>query len=125
MIKYVTGDIFKSDVEAIVNTVNTEGIMGKGLALQFKKRFPDNFKAYEKFCKDGLLFVGNMFIFPTNALSGPRYIINFPTKKSWKNKSKIEDPPRAVFAGAGHPSLENSFHCHPTSWLRFGWPVME
>ena len=91
MIKYVTGDIFKSDVEAIVNTVNTEGIMGKGLALQFKKRFPDNFKAYEKFCKDGLLFVGNMFIFPTNALSGPRYIINFPTKKSWKNKSKIED----------------------------------
>ena len=91
MIKYVTGDIFKSDVEAIVNTVNTEGIMGKGLALQFKKRFPDNFKAYEKFCKDGLLFVGNMFIFPTNALSGQRYIINFHTKKSWKNKSKIED----------------------------------
>lgn len=91
MITYVSGDIFKSNVEAIVNTVNTQGIMGKGLALQFKKRFPDNFKAYEKYCKSGQLFIGNMFIFQTNTLSGPRYIINFPTKKSWKNKSKIED----------------------------------
>lgn len=91
MIKFVSDDIFKTTAEAIVNTVNTEGIMGKGLALQFKKRFPENFKAYEKACKAGDVVIGKMFISPSGMLVGPKIIINFPTKKSWRNKSSIED----------------------------------
>ena len=91
MITYTCGDIFSSNATAIVNTVNTEGIMGKGLALQFKKRFPDNFKAYEKACKDGHVSIGKMFIFTSNTLEGSRLIINFPTKKLWRNKSSLAD----------------------------------
>lgn len=91
MIRFVEGDIFKADVDALVNTVNTEGIMGKGLALQFKKKYPDNFNAYAKACAEGRVTLGSMFTFDTNALTGPKYIINFPTKKHWRNKSSLQD----------------------------------
>ncbi len=91
MITYTTGDIFEAKTEAIVNTVNIEGVMGKGLALQFKKRFPENFKAYAKACKNGGLSMGKMFTHYEQHLAGGHYIINFPTKKSWRNKSRIED----------------------------------
>jgi O-acetyl-ADP-ribose deacetylase (regulator of RNase III) len=90
-IKYLKGDILNSQTEALVNTVNCVGVMGKGIALQFKKAFPDNFKAYAKACRYGDVLPGKMFIFENNDLSGPKYIINFPTKRHWKGKSRIED----------------------------------
>src|ERR1700704_6302248 len=83
------GDLLKTPAEALVNTVNTVGIMGKGIALQFKLAFPDNYAAYEAACKRGEVQIGNMFVFRRE--NYPRFIINFPTKKHWKGKSRMED----------------------------------
>ena len=80
MIETSSGDILAADAEALVNTVNCVGIMGRGIALQFRKAFPDNFKAYEAVCKRGELHPGQMFVFETGGLTNPRYIINFPTR---------------------------------------------
>jgi O-acetyl-ADP-ribose deacetylase (regulator of RNase III) len=91
MIELTQGDILKANAEALVNTVNCVGIMGRGIALQFRKAFPDNFKAYEAACKAQLVQPGNMFIHDLNRLYNPRFIINFPTKRHWKSKSRIED----------------------------------
>jgi O-acetyl-ADP-ribose deacetylase (regulator of RNase III) len=91
MIRYVRGDILAAQTEALVNTVNCVGVMGKGVALQFKKAFPDNFKAYAKACHYGDVVPGKMFVVENKELAGPKYIINFPTKRHWKGKSKIED----------------------------------
>lgn len=91
MIEYKQGDILSEDVEAIVNTVNCVGVMGRGLALQYKNKFPDNFKAYAKACKQEEVIPGKMFTTQTGQLTNPKYIINFPTKRHWKGKSKIED----------------------------------
>ena len=91
MIERVSGNLLEADVEALVNTVNTVGVMGKGIALQFKKAFPDNFKAYKRACESGKLVPGSVFVFETGLLSGPRYIINFPTKRHWKGASRLED----------------------------------
>ncbi len=91
-IEFRTGDILSRDldVEALVNTVNCVGIMGRGIALQFKNAFPDNFKAYAAACKRDEVQPGRMFVFETGRLM-PKYIINFPTKRHWKGKSRIED----------------------------------
>lgn len=83
------GDLLKTPADALVNTVNTVGVMGKGIALQFKLAFPDNYAAYEAACKRGEVQIGKMFVFRRE--KNPRFIINFPTKKHWKGKSKIED----------------------------------
>ena len=91
MIEYTTGDLLKSDADALVNTVNCVGVMGRGIALQFKKAFPDNFKAYKAACDREDVRPGKMFVFERQELVGPRYIINFPTKRHWKGKSRIED----------------------------------
>jgi O-acetyl-ADP-ribose deacetylase (regulator of RNase III) len=91
MITLVRGDLLSDDAEAIINTVNTEGVMGKGIALQFKKRFPANFQAYRAACKRREVQLGSMFVVPTGSLSGPRYIINFPTKGHWRTKSSLAD----------------------------------
>lgn len=91
MIELTQGDILKADVEALVNTVNCVGIMGRGIALQFRKAFPENFKAYEAACKAHQVQPGKMFIYDLNRLYNPRFIINFPTKRHWKGKSRIED----------------------------------
>lgn len=91
MIKYVAGNIFDSDSEAIVNTVNCVGVMGRGIALQFKKQYPDNFKAYELACKRDEIVPGKMFVFELNQLINPKYIVNFPTKRHWRSASRIED----------------------------------
>lgn len=91
MIEYKNGDIFNQDVEAIINTVNCVGIMGRGLALQFKNKYPKNFKEYEIACKKEVIKPGIMFVHQTGQLTNPKYIINFPTKRHWKGKSKIED----------------------------------
>lgn len=89
-IELKTGDLFKAGTDAIVNTVNCVGIMGRGVALQFKKAYPANFRAYEVACKLGEVQPGRMFVFETGKFS-PRFIINFPTKRHWRGKSRIED----------------------------------
>ena len=89
MLKFTTGNIIKCETEAIVNSVNTQGIMGKGIALAFKNAYPDNFKIYEKACKEGTIDIGKLLITETGELF-PKYIINFPTKKHWRNPSKYE-----------------------------------
>lgn len=86
-----SGNLLEADVEALVNTVNTVGVMGKGIALQFRQTFPDNFTAYAAACKQGRVEPGAMFVTETGALTHPRYIINFPTKRDWRAKSKMED----------------------------------
>ena len=91
MIYKAEGDLLSTDAEALVNTVNTVGVMGKGIALQFKQAFPDNYAAYATACKRGEVEVGKMFVFHRNTLSNPRIIINFPTKKHWRAKSRIQD----------------------------------
>lgn len=91
MIEYKTGDMLREDVEALVNTVNCVGVMGRGIALQFRKAFPDNFKAYEAACRHEEVAPGRMFVFATGWMTNPKYIINFPTKRHWKGKSRIED----------------------------------
>lgn len=91
MIKSVTGNLLKAEAEALVNTVNCVGVMGKGIALQFKQAFPENFKEYEKECKNGKMRIGKNFVFNTGKLFPPKYIINFPTKRHWKGKSKLDD----------------------------------
>jgi O-acetyl-ADP-ribose deacetylase (regulator of RNase III) len=91
MIEFRTGDILDADVEALVNTVNCVGIMGRGIALQFKNNFPENFKAYKAACEREEVQPGAMFVFETGTLTNPKYIINFPTKRHWRGKSRIED----------------------------------
>jgi len=91
MIEYKKGDIITEDVEALVNTVNCVGIMGRGIALQFKNTFPENFKSYAVACKRNEVQPGRMFVFETHRLMNPRYIINFPTKRHWRGKSRIQD----------------------------------
>lgn len=91
MIEYKTGDIFAEDVEALVNSVNCVGVMGRGIALQFKHRFPENFDAYAHACEREEVQPGRMFVFETGQLTNPRYIINFPTKRHWRGKSRIAD----------------------------------
>lgn len=91
MIHYKHGDILAEDAEALVNTVNCVGIMGRGIALQFKNAFPENFKAYAAACKREDVQPGRMFVYETGRLTNPRYIINFPTKRHWRGKSRMED----------------------------------
>lgn len=89
MIKYITGNLFDTEAEAIVNTVNTAGVMGKGIALQFKMLFPENFKKYKKACDAGEVKIGHMFVTEEQTMwSGKRIIINFPTKNNWKHPSE-------------------------------------
>ena len=81
MIEFKVGDLFAEDAEALVNTVNCVGVMGRGVALQFKRAFPENFKAYAERCKRNEMRPGEVFVFETANLGTPRYIINFPTKR--------------------------------------------
>ena len=91
MIEFKSGDIFQEDAEALVNTVNCKGVMGRGIALEFKKRFPDNFAAYVDACERKDVKPGCMFVFETGQMISPRYIINFPTKRHWRAKSRMQD----------------------------------
>lgn len=89
MITESKGNLLKAPVEALVNTVNTQGVMGKGIALQFKKAFPEMYKEYAAMAKNGEIRLGRMHVWSTQALVGPKYIINFPTKGHWREKSRI------------------------------------
>ena len=91
MIEITRGDILTANAEALVNTVNCVGVMGRGIALQFRKAFPENFKVYESACEREEVRPGRMLIFETGLLTGPRYVINFPTKRHWKGKSQMTD----------------------------------
>lgn len=91
MIEYKHGDILQADAEALVNTVNCVGVMGRGIALQFKKSFPENFKAYAVACKQEEVQPGSLFVFETGQPTHPRYIINFPTKRHWRSASRMQD----------------------------------
>jgi O-acetyl-ADP-ribose deacetylase (regulator of RNase III) len=84
------GDLLSADAEALVNTVNTVGVMGKGVALQFRKAFPENYRAYQRACKRGDVQPGRMFVYEMGQLTGPRLIINFPTKRHWRGKARME-----------------------------------
>ena len=86
MITYTTGNLLEADTEALVNTVNTVGVMGKGIALQFAERFKTNLKVYKEACKSGSLTVGQLLAVRDSDLHGERLIINFPTKKDWKHR---------------------------------------
>ncbi len=90
MIEFTRGNLLNSKAEALVNTVNTVGVMGKGVALMFKEAYPENFKAYEVACKKKEVRVGHMFVTERQALIGPKWIINFPTKQHWRGNSKME-----------------------------------
>jgi O-acetyl-ADP-ribose deacetylase (regulator of RNase III) len=91
MIEYKRGDLLAEDAEALVNAVNCVGVMGRGIALQFKRAWPENFKAYAAACQDHEVRPGQMFVFETGRPANPRYVINFPTKRHWRGKSRIED----------------------------------
>jgi O-acetyl-ADP-ribose deacetylase (regulator of RNase III) len=91
MIELVTGDLLQADAEALVNTVNCVGVMGKGIALQFKHAYPENYRLYRSVCKRGELRPGKLLVYDSGRLFNPRYIINFPTKRHWRNPSRIED----------------------------------
>lgn len=91
MFSELRGNLLADDAEALVNTVNTVGVMGKGIALQFKRAYPEMFTAYAREAKAGRLAIGHMFVWETGSLAGPRFIINFPTKRHWKAGSRIED----------------------------------
>jgi O-acetyl-ADP-ribose deacetylase (regulator of RNase III) len=90
MIKFTQGNLLEANVDAVVNTVNTVGVMGKGIALMFKERYPANFKAYRAACKAGEVQVGQLFVTASDELDGPRWIINFPTKQDWRSPSRLE-----------------------------------
>lgn len=90
MMRFTHGNMLDARVEAMVNTVNTVGVMGKGIALMFKERFPENFAAYEAACRAGEVEVGRMFVQAGVELDGPRWIINFPTKKHWRQPTRME-----------------------------------
>ncbi len=89
MFEYTTGNILDIHADAIVNTVNTVGVMGKGIALAFKKAFPDNYREYRRNCESGYVRVGSMFVTETNLFT-PKYIVNFPTKEHWRNPSRYD-----------------------------------
>ncbi len=106
MIEYKTGDILSEEAEALVNSVNCVGVMGRGIALQFKKAFPENYNAYRARCKHNEMQPGRVFVFETGETVPPRYIINFPTKRHWRGKSRIED------IEAGLASLTEEIRSH-------------
>jgi O-acetyl-ADP-ribose deacetylase (regulator of RNase III) len=90
MLHFTTGNLLEARVQALVNTVNTVGVMGKGIALMFKERFDDNYRQYAAACKGKLVQTGQMFITQPAELDGPRWIVNFPTKQHWRSPSKLE-----------------------------------
>ena len=88
MIVETTGNLLLDDAQALVNTVNTVGVMGKGLALQFKRAYPSNFATYARACADGRVEPGRIFV---TSLGDGRWILNFPTKRHWRQPSRLED----------------------------------
>ncbi len=118
MIELRTGDILHADAEALVNTVNCVGFMGRGIALAFKEAYPENFKAYERACKHGEMAPGRMFVFATGRLTNPRWIINFPTKRHWRGNSRMEDIESGLEALVKDSSPSHQIDRDPAARLR-------
>lgn len=91
MIEYQHGNLIEADADALVNTVNCAGVMGKGIALQFKQAYPANFRFYEKACRKGEVQLGKMLVFEMDSMINPKYIVNFPTKQHWRGRSRLKD----------------------------------
>ena len=115
MIRNATGNLLQAEAEALINTVNCDGFMGKGIALQFKQAWPGNFDAYAKACRAKEVRPGKMFIWETGRMVNPRYIVNFPTKRHWREKSLIEDIRSGLRALREHRRSSGSI---PSSVLR-------
>ena len=97
MIEMTQGNLLEAPAEALVNTVNTVGVMGKGIALQFRQAYPEMYRAYEKACQDGEVNLGQVQVFDIGGLvGGPRWLINFPTKAHWRAKSRLADVERGL-----------------------------
>lgn len=109
MIHYVSGNIFDSPTQTLVNPVNTVGVMGKGLALEFKKRYPKMFEEYKKQCRDGWLYVGSFMLWRAK----DHFVLNFPTKKHWK------DPSSLIYVEAGLLSFVNEYESYGVSSIAF------
>lgn len=90
MLNFTKGNLLEARAQALVNTVNTVGVMGKGIALMFKERFADNYRQYATACKDGQVLTGQMFVTQLAELDGPRWIVNFPTKQHWRSPSQLK-----------------------------------
>lgn len=88
MLILARGNLLKAHAEALVNTINTKGVMGAGIALQFKKAYPEMFSDYRTACREGRIKIGKMHVFHRRTVEFPHYIINFPTKDDWKQPSK-------------------------------------
>ena len=86
MIQYIQGNLFTSNAKVLVNTVNTVGVMGKGIAADFKKIYPKMFEEYKALCENGKLNIGELFLYKTSN----KWVLNFPTKKHWKSPSTVE-----------------------------------
>src|SRR5436190_13109579 len=92
VVEITRGNLLKDRAQALVNTVNTVGVMGKGIALQFRQAFPEMHRAYERACKSGEIRLGKVHVFDLGGLvGGPRWIINFPTKGHWRSRSRLSD----------------------------------
>jgi len=104
MIRFTSGDLLAADVEALVNPVNCVGVMGRGLALQFKSTYPANFAAYAAACRGGAVRPGGMFVFDMGLLARPRFVINFPTKRHWRDRSRLAD------VASGLAALSDELH---------------
>jgi O-acetyl-ADP-ribose deacetylase (regulator of RNase III) len=98
MIDLTRGDLLDADAEALVNPVNCVGIMGKGLALQFRRAFPENFRAYAEACREGRVRLGELFVFSMPGTVRPCFLVNFPTKAHWRDESQLEDLARGLEA---------------------------
>lgn len=92
------GDLLQADAEALVNPVNCVGVMGKGLALQFKRAHAANFRAYAAACANGVVVPGTMFVHDCGEGMLPRFIINFPTKRHWRDRSRLGDVEQGLVA---------------------------
>lgn len=89
MIRFTQGNLLEAKAEALVNTVNTVGVMGKGIALMFKERFTQNYRLYAAACKAGAVETGKVFVTDVAELDGPRWLVNFPTKRHWRSPSQM------------------------------------
>ena len=125
MITYTNSDIFKQPVEALVNPVNCVGVMGKGLALQFKIKYPANFLAYHAACKARAVSAKRPFVHQTNTDRNPAYIINVATKRHWRDPSTLSDIDSGLTALA-HIIQQRSIKsiAIPALGLRTGRPQM-
>ena len=95
MIEFVSGDLFSSGSEALVNAVNTVGVMGGGIAAQFKQKYPEYFLDYKVACKANAVKIGRCYVYVT-PLEQPRYIVSLPTKAHWRNASVLADVETAL-----------------------------